>query len=317
MFDKILSEETRQVIWEWVESLAIALVFAFFIQAYCFQPFQIPSGSMRMTLIEGDRLFVNKFAYGASWAPLEARVAWWKLADSKNFDLWKRATQHRFPGLTKPRRGDVIVFRYPVTQDKDFIKRLIAFGGETVEIKDGRVLVNDVPVDEGQIGKVHYYNYGDHAKPGQKITVPKGQYFVMGDNSASSHDGRYWGFVPEEFVIGKADMIFWPLNRITSERLCVGANLVFAHKILGRHKVGPCAIVLCFIFLAGCASLPHSSVKQPEPAAEQIRAAKKVVDAMAPASGVVEKYSPVTGRHYSGALEFEPGTGVKLIPVEE
>ena len=214
MFNKLLSEESRKVIWEWVESLVVALIFAFFIQAYFFQPFQIPSGSMRMTLVEGDRLFVNKLAYGAGWVPLEARLAWWKIADSKNFAAWKELARHRFPGFTKPMRGDVIVFRYPVTQDKDFIKRLIAFSGETVEIRDGRVYINDNPVDEGRIGKVHYYNYGDYARPGQKITVPAGHYFVMGDNSASSHDGRYWGFVPEDLVIGKADVIFWPPNRI-------------------------------------------------------------------------------------------------------
>ena len=192
MFNKFMSEETQKVVWEWVESLVVAFILAMLIRTFLIQPFKIPSGSMRMTLVEGDRLFVNKLAYGPM-VPL---------------------TQYRLPGFVKPRRGDVVVFKYPIQRQKDFIKRLIAFGGETVEIKDGRVYINDVLVADGAIAGIHYYNYGTYAQPGKKITVPQGQYFVMGDNSASSHDSRYWGFVPEELVVGKAEVLFWPLDRI-------------------------------------------------------------------------------------------------------
>ena len=192
MLNKFMSEETQKVVWEWVESLVVAFILAMLIRTFLIQPFKIPSGSMRMTLVEGDRLFVNKLAYGPM-VPL---------------------TQYRLPGFTKPRRGDVVVFKYPVQRQKDFINRLIAVGGETVEIRDGRVYINDAPVADGAIAGIHYYNYGEYAQPGKKITVPPGQYFVMGDNSASSHDSRYWGFVPEELVVGKAEVLFWPLYRI-------------------------------------------------------------------------------------------------------
>ena len=134
--EKKSNEQWKAVVWEWVESIVVAFVLAMVIRTFLIQPFKIPSGSMRMTLIEGDRLFVNKLEYG----PLIP------------------FTKHRLPGFEKPQRGDVIVFRYPVTRDKDYIKRLIAFGGETVEIKNGRVMINDKPVDAGPIAKVHYYN---------------------------------------------------------------------------------------------------------------------------------------------------------------
>ncbi|MEI8012554.1 MAG: signal peptidase I [Candidatus Omnitrophota bacterium] len=192
MLKALMTEKNKEIAWEWIESLLVAFILAMAIRSFLIQPFKIPSGSMRMTLIEGDRLFVNKLAYG----PL---VPW---------------TSYRLPGFSAPHRGDVIVFKYPVQRDKDFIKRLIAVGGETVEIKDGVVYINDRPAEEPALGKIHYYNYGDYAMPGKKITVPMGQYFVMGDNSASSHDSRYWGFVPAELVVGKAEFIFWPLNRI-------------------------------------------------------------------------------------------------------
>ncbi|MFH0753646.1 MAG: signal peptidase I [Candidatus Omnitrophota bacterium] len=188
----VSKNDWKAVAWEWIESLAVAFLLAMLIRTFLFQPFKIPSGSMRMTLIEGDRLFVNKLDYGAV-VPL---------------------TDFRLPGFSHPQRGDVLVFKYPVQRNKDFIKRLIAVGGETVEIKEGRVLINDKPVTQGTIAKIHYYNGGEYGQAGKKIVVPQGQYFVMGDNSASSHDSRYWGFVPAELVVGKAEVLFWPINRI-------------------------------------------------------------------------------------------------------
>ncbi len=190
--DNKTNDQWKAVAWEWVESIVVAFILAMFIRTFFIQPFKIPSGSMRMTLIEGDRLFVNKLRYGPL-VPL---------------------TKYRLPGFDHPKRGDVIVFKYPVTREKDFIKRLIAFGGETIEIKDGRIYISGKLIDAPPISDIHYYNAGDYGKEGQKTLVPPGNYFVMGDNSASSHDSRYWGFVPEELVIGKAEVLFWPLNRI-------------------------------------------------------------------------------------------------------
>jgi signal peptidase I len=185
-------EPGRQLAREWGEAIIVAFIMAMIIRTFLFQPFKIPSGSMRMTLIEGDRLFVNKLRYG----PLVP------------------FTQYRLPGFEKPRRGDIIVFRYPVTRDKDFIKRLIAFGGETVEIRDGHIFINDKIINTFPLNSIQYMNAGDYGKAGQKVVVPKGYYFAMGDNSRSSFDGRYWGFIPEGLVIGKAECLFWPLNRI-------------------------------------------------------------------------------------------------------
>ena len=203
--------QTKSAFHEWVESILIALVLALFIRSYFIQPFKIPSGSMRMTLVEGDRLFVNKLRYGPKLIP--------------NFGLFPRLgitppewftnlTKKRIPGVSHFKRGDVIVFIYPADPKKDFIKRLIAFGGETVEIRYGDIYINDKKIDDPKIDNIRYANYGDYGEDNQKVQVPPGQLYVLGDNSVSSHDSRFWGFVPEENVIGKAELIFWPLDRV-------------------------------------------------------------------------------------------------------
>lgn len=177
---------------EWVESIAIALLLAVFIREFFFQPFKIPSGSMTPTLLVGDRLMVNKLRYGPKI----------------------RFTDKRLPGFLKPKRGDIVVFIFPEDRKRDFIKRLIAFGGETVEIKDGDIYVNGKRIDDAPINKIYYYNRGEYGHEGRPIRVPEGSVYVLGDNSASSHDSRFWGFVPETSIIGRAEFIYWPLNRM-------------------------------------------------------------------------------------------------------
>ncbi|MBF0532776.1 MAG: signal peptidase I [Candidatus Omnitrophica bacterium] len=177
---------------EWVESLVIAFILAMFIRTFFVQAFKIPSGSMRMTLIEGDRLMVNKMRYGPK-IPF---------------------TKKRIPGYAKPQRGDVIVFIYPQDKSRDFIKRLIAFGGETVEIRNGAVWINGRLDTTAALQNRYYYNMGMYGQAGQPVKVPPGFVFVMGDNSQSSHDSRFWGFLPEENILGRAEGIYWPLNRI-------------------------------------------------------------------------------------------------------
>ena len=191
--NKKILKKYGSVVREWTESIVIALILALFIRTFFIQAFKIPSGSMRPTLIERDRLMVNKIRYGPKVPFTEKK---------------------RLPGLTEPQRGDVIVFVYPVDQSRDFIKRLVGLGGETIEIKKGDIYVNGNLVEDPIIKNIHYYNRGEYGKENQKIVVPKDHYFVLGDNSGSSSDGRFWGFVPEKNVIGKAELIYWPFNRM-------------------------------------------------------------------------------------------------------
>lgn len=189
---KCKSNEKKSVIRDWVESIVIAFILAMIIRTFVVQAFKIPTGSMRMTLIEGDIILVNKFLYGA-------KIPW---------------TDSRLPAVRQPKRGDVIVFIYPEDKKKDFIKRLIGLPGDTVEIKSGTIYINDKPLLDPVFNQRDYYNRGDYGSEGEKIKVPQGSYFVLGDNSASSQDSRYWGFVPEKNVLGKAILIYWPLQRI-------------------------------------------------------------------------------------------------------
>jgi len=183
----------KAVIREWTESIIIAFILAMFIRTFFFQAFKIPSGSMRPTLIERDRLFVNKLRYGPN-VPF--------------------TNDKRFPGFSKPQRGEVIVFVYPVDPTRDFIKRLIAFEGEEVEIREGDIYIEGELVEAPSIKNVFYYYGMNYGKEETKITVPEGHVFVLGDNSASSSDGRVWGFVPKENIIGRAELIYWPFNRM-------------------------------------------------------------------------------------------------------
>lgn len=168
---------------EWGEPFVIAAVIAIFIRTYLIGPYKIPTGSMKPTLLEGDRIFVDKITY-------------------------------RF---RPPKRGEVIVFKYPLDRKKDFVKRLIAVGGEEVEIREGSLFVNGRKLEEPiQIVSWQYYNRNDWAygKEGQIIKVPLDNFFVLGDNSGQSSDSRNWGFVPKTNLIGRALVIWWPLDRL-------------------------------------------------------------------------------------------------------
>lgn len=178
---------------EWIESAVFAAFLAFcIIRPFVVQAFKIPTGSMRPTLLEGDLILVNKFIYGAK-VPF---------------------TKFRLPALRKPNRGDVIVFIYPEDRKKDFIKRLIGLPGDIAEIKSGTVYVNEKPLLDPVFNQRYYYNRGDFAKEGEKLVVPENSFFVLGDNSGSSKDSRYWGFVPGDNILGKAIVIYWPPQRI-------------------------------------------------------------------------------------------------------
>jgi len=190
---QITESKKKSAISDWIESIVVAFILAMLIRTFIIQPFKIPSGSMRPTLLEGDHIFVNKFIYGLR-IPLVG----------KRLILW---------GLKSPQRGDVIVFIYPQDHKKNFIKRLIAFGGEKVKIKEGKIYINGQALEDGVFGQIYYYNRGLYGNE-QEIIVPQNCYYVLGDNSFSSQDSRYWGFVPDENILGKAFLIFWPPFRI-------------------------------------------------------------------------------------------------------
>ena len=177
---------------EWIESIIIAFILAVVIRTFVVQAFKIPTGSMRPTLLEGDIILVNKFLYGAK-IPF---------------------TDLRLPKVRDPQRGDCIVFIYPENPKKDFIKRLVGLPGEVLEIRSGTIFINGKPVLDPVFSKIYYYNKGDLAEEGKVIIIPQDSYFVLGDNSASSQDSRYWGFVPKQNILGKAILIYWPLKRI-------------------------------------------------------------------------------------------------------
>ncbi|MDP2921668.1 MAG: signal peptidase I [Candidatus Omnitrophota bacterium] len=176
-----MNDKMRYLVKEWVEPIIIAVILALIIRTFVVQAFKIPTGSMRMTLVEGDRILVNKFIY-------------------------------RFK---QPERGDVIVFISPEDKKKDFIKRLVGLPGETIQISNGAILINNNPIEkDSKLSQWHYYNRGDFGVEGENVTIPKDAYFVLGDNSVSSRDSRYWGFMPKKYLLGKAMLIYWPPNRI-------------------------------------------------------------------------------------------------------
>ena len=177
---------------EWVKPILIAAALAFFVRTFLVQPFKIPSNSMYPTLKPGDRIFVNKLLYGPK-IPL---------------------TKIRLPDMREPKIGDIVVFLSPIEKKKFLVKRYIAGAGETVRIKDGDLFVDDKNVDSAPFRGIFYYNRGEYGEDGKDVQVPEGHFYVLGDNSANSMDSRYWGFVPEEKLVGKAFMIHWPIPRI-------------------------------------------------------------------------------------------------------
>jgi signal peptidase I len=180
-----------------IEALVIAVILALFIRAFVVQAFKIPSGSMKNTLLIGDYILVNKFIYGVK-VPF---------------------TNMTLIPVKDPKRGDIIVFKFPKDPSKDFIKRVIAVGGDTLEIRDKQVYVN------GQLQKEVYTVHTDsHIRPSSgvygttrdnlaPVKVPEGKLFVMGDNRDESNDSRFWHFVDISAVKGKAFVIYWSWNR--------------------------------------------------------------------------------------------------------
>jgi signal peptidase I len=179
---------------EYAEAIILALILALFIRTFVIQAFKIPSPSMVPTLLVGDHILVNKFLFGFSVPFADGKIM----------------------SMREPERGDVIVFRYPRDRKLDFIKRCIAVGGETVEVREKQVFINGEPIETAQavfLDAGSMLNGRDTFGP---VTVPEGKVFVMGDNRDNSNDSRFWGFVDLADVKGKAIVIYWSWNKAKS-----------------------------------------------------------------------------------------------------
>jgi len=179
-----------------VEAVIIAVIIAMFIRTFIIQAFKIPSGSMLETLQIGDHILVNKFIYGVKIPFTDGKV----LIPVKD-----------------PEKGDIVVFKYPEDPSKDFIKRVIATGGDTVQIINKKLYVNDKLVRDKEYA-IHKSSqiYSAMVSPRdnlRKIKVPENSLFVMGDNRDNSHDSRFWGFVDLKAVKGQAFIIYWSWNK--------------------------------------------------------------------------------------------------------
>jgi signal peptidase I len=183
-------KKKKSVVREYAEAIGIAILLALFIRTFVVQAFKIPSGSMLPTLMIGDHLLVNKFIYGIR-VPFSGKV---------------------LVPLKDPQSGDIIVFKFPKDRSIDYIKRVVGVPGDEIEIKNKKLYLNGEPTSDPY---AHYTT--TQILPGSvspkdnfgPITVPEGKYFVMGDNRDNSSDSRFWGFVENNDVLGKAMIIYW------------------------------------------------------------------------------------------------------------
>jgi signal peptidase I len=208
---------------ETVSVIVQALLLAIVIRTVLFQPFSIPSGSMRPTLLEGDYLFVTKWAYGYSRHSLPFSP------DLFSGRIWD----------TPPQRGDVAVFKYPPNPSLDYIKRVIGLPGDRIQMRDGQLFINGAAVAREKTGQIDNPDITEENRPvdvyretlpngvsydtldltsngmsdnTREFVVPEGHYFMMGDNRDNSADSRVFGFVPEENFVGRANIIFFSIG---------------------------------------------------------------------------------------------------------
>jgi signal peptidase I len=218
--DKTTSDDNSTK--EMIKSLVIAVLLAFVFRSFLFEPFYIPSGSMKSTLLVGDYVFVSKYSYGYSKHSFPFGMP---LFEGRKFE-------------TKPERGDVVVFKLPSNTNINYIKRLVGLPGDEIQVKDSILYINGQPLPRKQIENFHDFNdkhsqqisqyietmpngvsyhvldqYTNGALDNTEIyKVPEKHYFFMGDNRDNSQDSRVLGavgFVPEENLVGPARMIFF------------------------------------------------------------------------------------------------------------
>ena len=187
----------KNIFREYGEAILIAVILALFIRTFVVQAFKIPSGSMKPTLLVGDHILVNKFIYGVK-------------VPFSNITL--------IP-VKDPKRGDIVVFKFPEDPKKDFIKRVIAVAGDTVQIRNKKVYINDKPMEDPYGTHLDPHLIPGGARPRDNlgpVAVPPNSLFVMGDNRDHSYDSRFWGFVNQSAVKGKAFIIYWSWDKENS-----------------------------------------------------------------------------------------------------
>lgn len=202
---EIVKHAEKSVFREYTEALVIAVILAIIIRMFVVEAFKIPSGSMKPTLLIGDHLLVNKFIYK----------------------------------FGEPNRGDIIVFKYPDDPSRNFIKRIIGVGGDTIQIRDKIIYINGEPQDELYIQHVDSKIYPSEYSPRDNfgpITVAPNSYFMMGDNRDSSLDSRFWKnrFVNRRAIVGKAFIIYWSWKR--DETVPENPKEAFADKLIRSMK---------------------------------------------------------------------------------
>jgi signal peptidase I len=187
----------KSTVREYFESICVAVILAFFVRTFVVQAFKIPSGSMEPNLLIGDHLLVNKFVFAPTVTPLEQKLL----------------------PIEPIRRGDIVVFKYPEDPSRDFIKRVIGLPGDMIEMRNKTVYVNGQPLDEPYAHFIYPpedsgssapdVGTGDLLRSFPPMMVPPDNYFMMGDNRDNSQDSRYWGFMPRDYVKGKALFVYF------------------------------------------------------------------------------------------------------------
>ncbi|MFQ5704904.1 MAG: signal peptidase I [Gemmatimonadales bacterium] len=213
MTEQKASKSAGRWMWEWIKSIAIALIIWFFLRALLVQAFRIPSPSMENTLLIGDFLFVNKALYGAEIPVVKKRL----------------------PAFREPRRSDVVVFDSPETKGMNVVKRIVGVPGDTISMLDNRVYINGVPASEPFAKKenstadpqdprmrawqIKYLvgrdpeEYHPSLKNWGPLVVPPDSFFVMGDNRDNSYDSRYWGFLGRDRIDGRPLFIYYSYDK--------------------------------------------------------------------------------------------------------
>lgn len=182
-----MAKRKKSLVREYSEIIVLAVGLALFVRTFFIQAFRIPSESMEDTLLVGDFLFANKLLYGPKLPFVDVRL----------------------PAIRQPKKGDIIIFKYPQDPKVDYIKRCVAVEGQTVELIDNQLFIDGVLSDEPFTKYVFGSRPDRHFGP---FTVPPGHLFMMGDNRDNSADSRAWGPLDKKLIAGKAMFIYFSWN---------------------------------------------------------------------------------------------------------